>query len=340
LASAAAVVSALPVTGTATTVVVMTVGALSGLLSQSSFVAIETFGSHASRSAGDQAHRVQGLQIAIDQAALLIGPLLAGLLLTAGSEVMLLVAAGASTAAACSTVPYDGPSSPAGVSGPFMVLSGLRSGWRTVRSVPALSWLVLGLAASNMALAVTQASSPITVLHHYGGSSLTAGAVWSAAGVVSLGAVAASRRAIDRFGLWPVGVTGATLACGACLAVGLAPNLGLYAVTIGVLMAGEGALIVVLRTLRARLIPASAFGSALSVTIVLVVIPMPVAGLLVAALPTPALPALLLSCAVLQGVAMTAAFRGLWLHRASYTPSSSPPSPGPPAAVALPDQLP
>ncbi|MFJ8676781.1 MFS transporter [Streptomyces sp. NPDC093589] len=325
LAAAGGVLSDLPATGTATTAVVMTIGALSGLLSQSSFVAVETFGAAASRAAGNQAHRVQSVQISIDQGALLIGPLLAGLLLTQGPVVMLLVAAGLSTAAACSTIRCDDTLSPAGVSGPFMVLSGLRSGWRTVRSVPALGWLVLGLVASNLALAVTQASSPITVLHHFGGSSLTAGAVWSAAGVVSLAAVAASRRAIDRFGLWSVGATGAVMACSACLAVGFAPALDLYAVTIGVLMAGEGALTVVLRTLRARLIPASAFGSALSVTIVLVVIPMPVAGALVAALPAPALPTLLLSCAVLQGLAMTAAFRGLWRHRSSYaTPASQP----------------
>ncbi|MEU7320940.1 hypothetical protein AB0465_13920 [Streptomyces griseoviridis] len=47
-------------------------------------------------------------------------------------------------------------------------------------------------------------------------------------------------------------------------------------------------------------------------TIVLAVLPMPVAS---------TLPGLLLACAVLQGAAMALAFRGLWYQRASYAPS-------------------
>ncbi|MEU0942510.1 hypothetical protein ABZ379_06895 [Streptomyces canus] len=189
------------------------------------------------------------------------------------------------------------------------------------------------LLASNLALAVTQASAPITVMTSYGHSSIAVGAVWSTAGLVALAAVAACRRAIDRFGLWPVGAAGATTGCAVCLATALAPNLAVYAVTIGALMAGEGALTVILRTLRVRLIPAAVFGSTLSVTIVLVVVPMPVAGALVAVLPAGALPGLLVACAVLQGAAMALAFRGLWHHRASYTPS---PTAADPAAAAHP----
>ncbi|MFJ1733147.1 hypothetical protein [Streptomyces sp. NPDC088254] len=105
-------------------------------------------------------------------------------------------------------------------------------------------------------------------------------------------------------------------------------------------MAGEGALTVVLRTLRARLIPAAVFGGTLSVTIVLIVIPMPVAGALVAALPADRLPALLLTCSAAQGLAMALAFRGLWRHRASYTAPHTPaeqaaaPHPSPAALAA------
>ncbi|MFD4475835.1 hypothetical protein ACFWPU_06935 [Streptomyces sp. NPDC058471] len=109
--------------------------------------------------------------------------------------------------------------------------------------------------------------------------------------------------------------------------------------TIAVLMAGEGAATAALRTLRARLIPAPVFGSTLSVTSVLVVVPMPVAGALVAALPADALPGLLLTCAVLQGAAMALAFRGLWHHRASYAPSlttADPAATGPPATADTP----
>ncbi|MFE7122326.1 MFS transporter [Streptomyces sp. NPDC057654] len=329
-AAAALALALLPSSGNTTTAVVMAVGATGGLLAQGSFVAVETAGAHASRAAGAQAHRVQSVQIGIDQGALLAGPLAGALLLTGGPAVMLTMVTALSAAAAASTVPAEAATAPA--DGPAAVWPGLRTGWHTVRAIPALAWLVTGLVASNLAVAVTQASSPITVLTDYGSSPLAVGTIWSAAGVASLGAVAATRRAVDRFGLWPVGASAAATACAACLAAALAPGLGAYAVAIGVLMAGEGAITVVLRTLRSRLIPAAVFGSTLSVTIVLVVLPMPLAGALVAVLPATDLPALLLACSLLQGLVMTVAFRGLRRHRASYTPSV-PPTPEPPAAA-------
>ncbi|MGW3197184.1 MFS transporter [Streptomyces sp. NPDC001118] len=333
-AAAAAALAVLPAAGTASTIVVMTIGAAGGLLSQASFVAVETLSAHASRRAGVRAHRVQSVQIGIDQSALLAGPLLGSLLLAAGPTLMLTVVAILSATAAVSTTTVPATATGVTATGVRAVVSSLRTGWRTVRGIPALAWLVTGLFASNLALAVTQASAPITVMTGYGHSSIPVGAVWSAAGLVSLVAVAVCRRVIDRHGLWPVGAAGAATACAACLATALAPNLGVYAVTIGVLMASEGALTVVLRTLRARLIPAEVFGSTLSVTIVLIVVPMPVAGALVAVLPASALPALLLVCAVLQGLAMAFAFRGLWHHRASYAPrpaATDPASDGTPA---------
>ncbi|GGX54358.1 MFS transporter [Streptomyces noursei] len=332
LAAAAGVLCDLPDTGTTVTAVVMALGALSGLLSQVSFVAIETFGLYTSRASGDQAHRVQ---IAIDQGALLSGPVMAALLLMAGPEVMLLVTAALSTVAACSAESHTDAASPLGVSRSFAVSPRLRAGRSTMRGLPALGWLVSGLMASNLALAATQANSPTAVLHDLGGSPLTVGVVWSAAGVACLAAVAASRRAIDRLGLWLVGATGAAMAGSACLAAGLAPGLEAYAGTISVLMVGESTLTLVLHTLRARLVPARAYGSVLSATTVLLVLPLPVAGVLVTALPALALPALLLACAVLQGLAMTAAVRGLWRHRASYAPAQ-PVVYIAPTAVALP----
>ncbi|MFI5702544.1 MFS transporter [Streptomyces xanthochromogenes] len=334
-ATAACALAVVPAAGTVATVIVMTVGAAGGLLSQACFVAVETLGAHASRAAGTDAHRVQSVQIGIDQSALLAGPLLGGLLLAVGPTLMLTVVA-ALSAAAASTITAP-PSADSAASGVRAVAASLRTGWRTVRGIPALAWLVTGLFASNLALAVIQASAPITVITSYGHSSIAVGTVWSAAGLVSLAAVAACRRAIDHFGLWPVGAAGAATACAACLATALAPNLGVYAVTIGALMAGEGALTVVLRTLRARLIPAAVFGSTLSVTIVLIVVPMPVAGALVAVLPASALPGLLLTCAVLQGLAMALAFRGLWHHRASYAPRPTAPNPAP-ASIPVPSE--
>lgn len=324
LLAGAALLQALPPAGTAATVVVMGLGAGAGLLSHTSFVAVETLGADLSRQAGDQAHRVQAVQIGIDQSALLAGPLLVGILLTTGRAWPLLtVAAALSLTAAVTTVrtantPRQTTTVDAGV------IAQLRTGWRTVRGITALCWLMVGLIASNLAVAVAQASAPITLVQHFGTSTLTVGTIWSAAGVAALAAVAASRHAIDRYGLWPVGAAAAATACAACFAAALAGQLPLYAAAIGILMAGEGALTVVLRTLRARLIPPHAFGATLSVTIVLIILPMPIAGALVALLPSTALPALLLVCAAVQALAMGLAFRGLWRHRHTYTAPVAP----------------
>lgn len=160
-----------------------------------------------------------------------------------------------------------------------------------------------------------QAAAPITVIHHFRYSTAAVGSVWSAAAVASLIAVWASRRAIDRFGIWSVGAGAAAVSTAACLATALAPSFTAYTVAVAVVMAGEGAITVVLRTLRSRLIPAQAFGSTLAVTIILLLLPFPLAGALITIVPTAEIPHLLLACAALQGLALSACFAGLRRRR-------------------------
>ncbi|WP_371777822.1 MFS transporter [Streptomyces sp. NBC_01438] len=311
VALAGAVLFVLPGTGTMTTSVVLTFGAVSGLLAEVSFVAMETLGAEASRRLGNEAHRVQAAQTGIDQCAMLVGPLLGGLLLLAGPTLLLTaVALLALTAAATA-------SSAGGVPGHSSAPSSLLTGWATLRRTPALLWLVGGLAASNLATGVLQAAAPITVIHHFHYSTVAVGSVWSAAAVASLIAVWTSRRAIDRFGIWPVGAVTAAISTAACLATALAPSFATYTVAVAAVMAGEGAMTVVLRTLRSRLIPAQAFGSTLAVTIILVLLPLPLAGVLIALVPPADIPHLRLACAALQGLALTACFAGLRRHRSA-----------------------
>lgn len=81
---------------------------------------------------------------------------------------------------------------------------------------------------------------------------------------------------------------------------------------------------VVLRTLRTRLIPQRGFGSTLAVTIIVILVPLPLAGALISVVPPAALAHLLLACAVLQGLALFACFSGLRRHRAACVPTSPP----------------
>jgi hypothetical protein len=77
-------------------------------------------------------------------------------------------------------------------------------------------------------------------------------------------------------------------------------------------------LTVVLRTARARLIPADGFATALAASVLLVLAPFPLAGALVAAVPLDSMSHLVLAVAAAQVAATVLCFRGLWKHRADY----------------------
>ncbi|MFC9331418.1 MFS transporter [Kitasatospora sp. NPDC057015] len=300
---------------------VLAFGVVCGMLAETSFLANESLGGEASRRAGDRAHRVQAVLTGIDQAALLLGPLIGGLLLLAGPALLLATVAILSAVAAtvAATVRSERPHLYA-VTNPVAAgpLTSLTTGLGVLRRTPALAWLVGALASVNLASGLVQVSAPITVtrdLHH---SSAAVGLVWSIAAALSLAAVAVAHRGIERHGLLRVGAVSVALMCGATLVSAVAPNLALYAGAVAVLMAGEGAATVVLRTARARLIPPRAFASTLAATVLLALAPLPLAGLLVAVWPAGHLPALVLATAIAVNLATGLCFRGLRRHRDAW----------------------
>ncbi|MFJ9446471.1 MFS transporter [Kitasatospora sp. NPDC101235] len=300
---------------------VLLFGVLAGMLAEAAYLANEAVAAEAGRRAGERAHRVQAVFTGTDQAALLIGPLIGGLLLLTGPALLLVTVAilSAVTATVAASVRTHRPHLHV-VTDPVAghPLASLATGMGTLRRTPALAWLVGALACVNLASGLLQVSAPITVtrtLHH---STAAVGTVWSIAAALSLAAVAVAHRAIDHFGLFTVGATAAAAMCTATLASALAPNLPLYATTIALLMAGEGAVTVVLRTARARLIPDRAFGATLATTVLLVLAPLPLAGLLVALWPTGHLNLLVVATGVLVSTGTFTCFRGLRTHRSSW----------------------
>ena len=189
--------------------------------------------------------------------------------------------------------------------------SGLLTGWRTIRSLPALGWLVTGLTLSNLATGLLQAAGPVIVVQHFGQSSTAVGLVWSAAAASTLVAVTVCRFSLDRLGLWPVGAACAALASLACFGAAQAPDYPSYLVLVAVLMAADGGMTVVLRTLRSHLIPPKQFGSTLSATILILLMPFPVAGVLTALTPPDALGHVITVCAALQALGLFCAFARL-----------------------------
>ncbi|MEU3188450.1 MFS transporter [Streptomyces sp. NPDC006923] len=291
------------------TVTVMVLAASTGVLSEFSYIAAETAGASASREAGDQAHRVQSALMGIDQAATLSGPALAGLLLERSGATGMLSAVAFFSLLGAGLAPRQPAVRP--TAAPVPAITGLRAGWATLRSLPALGWLVMGVTLSNLSLGLLQAATPVIVVKELGHSSADVGLVWSAAAGASLLAIALCRKAIDRNGLWPVGALSGGVAACACLALSTAHHYTIYLVLTSALMVGEGGITVVLRTVRSHLIPPEAFGSTLSLTILLLLLPFPLAGVLVAITPIHLLGHAMACCAVLQAVGLTVAFTRL-----------------------------
>ncbi|MGW8697675.1 MFS transporter [Streptomyces eurythermus] len=303
----AALLLAVPAFGVPAAAVVMALAPVSGFLTECSYIAAETAGGEASRTAGTQAHRVQSVLLGIDQTATLAGPLVSGLLLEYGGPTLMLSTLAALSLLAAALLPHRQHTP----SGDRQNASGVRAGWGTLRALPALAWLVGGLLLSNTAIALLQAAMPVIVVTELGHSSADAGLIWSAAALTSLLAITAARRAIDRWGLWPVGATAAAIAATATLAVAQADTYHGYLVLVALLMAGEGGLTVVLRTLRSHLIPPEVFASTLSLTILLLLLPFPAAGLLIAALPPGQIGHAVTATALLQALGLAAAFTRL-----------------------------
>lgn len=309
--AAGAVLLHLHSSGTVASATVLVLASTTGVLTEFSYIAAETAGAAAGRRAGRRAHRVQAVLLGIDQTATLAGPALAGALLLAGPLAMLAVITVLSLLAALLALrtppsPVAPARAPKGRPG-----AGLVTGWRTIRSLPALGWLVTGLTLSNLATGLLQAAGPVIVVKHFGQSTTAVGLVWSAAAAATLLAVTICRFAIDRLGLWPVGAACAALASLACLAAAQAPDYLSYLVLVAVLMAAEDGMTVVLRTLRSRLIPPEKFGSTLSATILVLLLPFPVAGVLTALTPPDALGHVIAACAALQALGLFCAFTRL-----------------------------
>ncbi|MFD9793312.1 MFS transporter [Streptomyces sp. NPDC059070] len=305
--------------GAGAMVMVMGLAATTGVLTEFSYIAAETAGAVASRDAGGSAHRVQAVLLGIDQGATLAGPALAGVLLQYAGATGMLVCIAACSLLGAFLAPRQRPAWPQ--QAPVPVAQGLKTGWTTLRSLPALGWLCVGLFLSNTAIGLVQAAGPVLVVQQLGGTPSQVGLVWSAAAVASLAMVTAARFAIDRVGLWPVGATAATLASLACLALAAAHTYTLFLILVALLMAGEAGMTVVLRTLRAHLVPAEVFGSTLSLIILLLLAPFPLAGALVALTSPALLHHAITACAVLQAAGLALSFTKLRAHPATHRPA-------------------
>jgi len=338
-ASAAATSSALRAAATAAAIlglalgggitVVLLYAVLTGVLAEGSYLASEALAAEASRRAGHRAHRVQAVMAGVDQSAQLVGPAIGAVLLLAGPVALLATVAVLSVVVCTEAllVRSDRPHLHLVTDPPPRLLTSLATGAGVVRRTPALAWLVAALMVGNLVSGTIEVATPVLV-RSWGYPASASGVIWSTSAAVALVVIGAARRAVDRFGLYPVGLVGAVLTCLSAAAAAVAPSLWAYGTAVAVMMGAEGAVTVVLRTARARLIPQRHFGSALAVTVLLVLLPMPLAGALVAAAPAH-LPGLLLAAAAAQAVAIGISFTGLRRHRGAYEDHAAAPAQAP-----------
>ncbi len=294
----------LPTTGAAPVSVTLVFGTISGVLAEFTYVAMETLGVQAGREYSVRTHRIQAVNTGIDQVALIIGPLFVGVILPQSAPTLLYAVAGFALAASVATSRMRAPAAPA-ESG----VSDIHAGFGAVLRTPALLWLLVGFMASNLSTAVLQAATPALLLVQRHSSPAAVGALWTAAAIASLLAVGIARPAIGRWSVRGVGAAAAASSTLACLLIPVLPGILGYTLAAVAFMAADGALTVVLRTLRSRLLPIKGFSSALSASVLIVLLPMPAAGILVSVVPAHSLTALFPACAVLQGIFLYYCFR-------------------------------
>jgi MFS family permease len=291
---------------------VVAVGVGCGLLADVAYLAAEALGAAAGR--GPTAARVQAVQTSIDQGTLLIGPLIGGALLLTGPQVALgaIVILSLATAMIAMTVrTAPRAASEAAAAGG---VRGLRGGAQALRAAPTLCWMVAAGVGMNLLAGLLQAATPVLVTG-FGRSPAATGAVWSISAAACLLAAITCARFLDRAGPVRITIAASLTAAVAAAAAGMAGSYLQFTAAMALLAAAEGIALVALRTVRARLLPQNVFGSAVAVMVLLLLIPMPVSGVLLALVPEPHLPLLLLAAALTQaGVTATAA-RGLRRHR-------------------------
>ena len=294
--------------------VVVAIGACCGLVAQVAYLAAESLGAAVGR--GTNAARVQAVQTAIDQGVLLVGPLAGGvLLLTAPSVALGAIAVLAAFSAVIAltgrtTAAFRPGSRERGQRG------GLKAGLAALWTVPALCWLTAGLAGMNLLAGIMTAAAPVRVAS-FGHASAATGAALSVTAAAALLAALVCARLLEGVGPLAVIVTASLVGVLAAAAAGWSSGYPQFLAAMTALGVAEGAALVAMRTVRARLLPPRVFGSAVAVMILFLLAPMPLGGLLLALSGEQRLPLLLTSAAAFHLLLTWATARGLQRHRSN-----------------------
>lgn len=258
--------------------VAVTVGfsAVAGALFEQTFVAGEKAGKVLA-DPSDQA-RVQTILTGLEQVAVIGAPALGGMLLLFRPAVF--------PAAACALYgvsllfSFALPPVRAEGSEPASLAAGLR----TTAKDPVLRPIILLTMGLNYMLGLINGSAAQIAAERYGASTSVLSFIYSAASVASIAVLGLSPWLIRRFGLWRFGAGTAVLSPVLCLLLGVAPTLIGFGVCLGLFLALDSLFSVYMRTSRAERVPEAVYGSTVAAFGLLVIVPLPLAGLTLALL--------------------------------------------------------
>lgn len=246
----------------------------------------------------DAMHRAQSMLGGIDQATLLASPVVGGALLILGNTLTIgvLTVLFAASMVLALRLPRFGRRSteaeliPSAISEPTSGPSGTReladrfmTGVRWVFGNPILRDLVLVTMLVNLMVGIIIVAAPILLLGEYDLAGSYLGVIYTVAGLASLLSVATVPFLVGRIGMLRLGVGSAIASCVAFVLTGLAPHFVVLAAMVIAFMGFESVFTVFIRTVRAQVVPADDFGSVVGVIVLLNFLPMPLAGLMVAA---------------------------------------------------------
>ncbi|GAB3576273.1 MFS transporter [Amycolatopsis endophytica] len=271
-----------------------------GAFGQASYIAVEKLGVQINGS--KPIAWTQSVQAGIDQTAMVAGPFVAGVLVVWGpvwtlAAMLVLVLI---SMVLCRRLPEQ-------ESGPRSRRSAweeLTAGVRGVRRNPALVHIVLSTAAFNLLAGLILGMTPAYVEDRFGLTASSSSIVRTAGAAASLAVILVMTRLAARLDIVRVGLVSGLLACAGAVAAGLSPGFAPFLVWTCVFLGAEGAFACFLRIARARVIPVAEFGVTVSAVVLLVQVPYPIAGVLLAATPLGNVPLLMAAC-VLACVAVT-----------------------------------
>lgn len=258
---------------------VVTLAALCGFAFEQTFIATEKAVQLA--VPGHVMHRAQSVLGGIEQTSLLLAPALGGALLLV-SDSAPIVAAGIAFAVSLALAvgllrPEERPCGSTLATLPRRLGVGLRY----VATQPVLRVLVAMTLVVNLMLGYVIATMPAFVTSVFDRSPSQVGLVYAIAGAASIAGAAASPWLIDRVGLAAVaGASAVAGGIGFTLAIAV-DDFVAFVVLITVLMVGDTTFAVVIRTVRATLVPSDIFASVVGITVLFNFSVMPVAGLAV-----------------------------------------------------------